>query len=148
MEAQADYKELLVLLNATEVEYVIVGAYALAFHGYPRYTGDIGILVRPSPENAERTMTALREFGFSGLGLSATDFTRQDNVVQLGRAPIRVDLMTSLSGVTWHQVFNNSITGEYGDVPVRYIGRTELVKNKRSTGRMKDRADLEALGEI
>ncbi len=147
MEAQQDFKELLELLNAHAVEYVLVGAHALAFHGAPRYTGDMDIYVRPTAQNAKRVMSALREFGFGSLGLSEKEFIMTDRVVQLGHPPVRIDLVTSISGVSWKEVSANMVDGDYGNVPVQYIGREEFVRNKRAIGRKKDLADLEALGE-
>ncbi|MDP6038305.1 MAG: hypothetical protein QGG64_07135 [Candidatus Latescibacteria bacterium] len=147
MEAQQDFKELLALFNTHNVAYVIVGAYALSYHGAPRYTGDLDLLIQPNPENAQRILTALSEFGFGNLELTATDFTTLDNVIQLGYPPVRIDLVTSITGVSWEDVEKNKETGTYGEVEVFYIGRSQLVENKRLTGRRKDLADLEALGE-
>ncbi|HEW79822.1 MAG TPA: hypothetical protein ENH34_07670 [Phycisphaerales bacterium] len=147
MEVQPDFKELLELLNAHKVEYVIVGAYALAFHGVPRFTGDIDIFVKPDPENAEKILAALKEFGFGSLGLTKSDFVDPDKVIQLGFAPVRVDLITSLTGLSWQQVFSGKVQGTYGDVPVYYLGRKEFLSNKKALGRKKDLADIEALDE-
>jgi hypothetical protein len=147
MEVQPDYGELLASFDAHGVEYVIVGAYALAFHGAPRYTGDLDILVRPTPENARRVLAALADFGFPGLDLSLEDFTAPDTVVQLGVAPVRVDLLTSLSGVSWEEADAGKVAGRYGDVAVYFLGREEYIRNKRALGRHKDLADIEALGE-
>jgi hypothetical protein len=147
MEVQPDFRELLALLNAHSVECMIVGGYALAFHGAPRYTGDMDLYVRPTPENARRILAALDAFGFGSLGLSAKDFSSQDRVVELGVPPVRVDLITSLSGVTWEQCWAGRQGGLYGDVPVSFIGRVQFIANKRAVGRTKDLADLEALGE-
>jgi hypothetical protein len=146
MEQQKDFKELLALLNSSGVEYVIIGALALAFHGAPRYTGDIDIFVRRDEENARRLMAALRDFGFGSVGLSEQDFMEPDKVVQLGFAPVRIDLLTSISGVTWEEVVEHHVAGSYGEVPVRYIGREQFISNKRACGRMKDLSDIEALG--
>ncbi len=147
MEVQPDFKELLALFNAHKVNYLIVGGYALAFHGAPRATGDIDILVKPDPRNAKRIMAALREFGFQSLDLSQEDFENPEKVVQLGVPPVRVDIITSLSGVSWKNVCAGKVKGRYGDLPVHYIGRKQFLSNKRSAGRKKDLADLEALGE-
>jgi len=147
MEAQRDFKELLELLNAHAVECVLVGAHALAFHGVPRYTGDMDIYINPTAENAKRVMNVLGAFGFGSLGLSDKEFSRPDKVVQLGFPPVRIDLVTSISGVSWEEASANMVDGEYGNVPVKFLGREELVKNKRAIGRKKDLADLEALGE-
>lgn len=99
MEVQKDFRDLLELLNAHKVEYMIVGAYALAFHGAPRYTGDMDIYVKPDPANADHIMTALNEFGFGSVGLPAADFEGEDKVVQLGFPPVRIDIITSITGV-------------------------------------------------
>ena len=147
MELYHDFKELLELFNAQKVEYIIVGGYALAFHGAPRYTGDIDILIRPNAENARRVLSALDEFGFGSVGLTEEDFKILDKVVQLGVPPVRVDFMTSITGVSTDDVFSRCVEGKYGDIPVKYIGRDEFILNKRSTGRKKDMSDLEALGE-
>ncbi len=147
MEIQKDFKELLVLFNTNHVEYMVVGAYALAFHGVPRYTGDLDLLVHADHANAARVMLSLRAFGFESVGLTENDFVERDRVVQLGVPPVRIDLLTSLSGVTWEEAVEGRTSGAYGDVPVFFIGRDQLIANKRATGRTRDRADLEALGE-
>jgi hypothetical protein len=145
MEVQTDFKELLGLFNAHRVEYVIVGGYCLAFHGAPRYTGDLDILVKPERVNAGRILMALFEFGFGDLDLCEEDFLREDRVVQLGQPPVRVDLINSLTGVSWEQADAGKISGLYGDVHVFYLGREEFIANKRATGRKQDLADLERL---
>lgn len=147
MEVQQDFKKLLELFNAHKVEYVIVGGYALAFHGAPRYTGDIDILVRPDDENARKVLAALDEFGFGSVGLEKSDFTDSGKVVQLGVPPIRIDIISSLTGVSWEEAFSDRVKGKYGDIPVYYLGRSQFISNKRAIARKKDLADLEALGE-
>jgi Nucleotidyl transferase AbiEii toxin, Type IV TA system len=144
---QPDFKELLALFNARDVEYVIVGGFALAFHGVPRFTGDLDILVKPDRENARRVLDALRAFGFGSPDLTVGDFENPEKVLQLGIAPVRIDIITSLTGVSWEEVFAGRMAGRYGDVPVHYIGRAQFIANKRATGRTRDLADLEALGE-
>jgi len=147
MEIPPDFKEFFVLLNKHEVEYVIVGSYALAFHGSPRFTGDIDVLVRRSPENAARVVRALAEFGFSFPNLTEGDFEEPENTVQLGMPPVRIDVLTSITGVSWEEVNAHKADGTLGDVPVSYLGREQYVANKRALGRKKDLADLEAIGE-
>jgi len=147
MELQQDFRELLALFNDHHVNYVIVGGYALAFHGAPRFTGDLDIFVKSDHENAGRIVAALNDFGFASRGLTEGDFERPDQVIQLGVAPVRVDLITSITGLSWEEVFANRVPSDYGDVPVHYIGREELISNKRAVGRAKDLADLEALGQ-
>jgi hypothetical protein len=148
MEAQPDFKDLLALFNKHRVEYLIAGAYALAFHGAPRFTGDIDLLVRANDGNATRILKALEEFGFGSVGISIEDLVRPEMVVQLGAAPARVDLLTSLTGVTEEEAFAARVPGLYGDVPVHYLGKEQFIANKRALGRRKDLADLEALGVI
>lgn len=148
MEVQPDFRELLALFNVHHVEYMIVGGYALAFHGAPRFTGDIDILVKPDPENAQRILAALEAFGFASVGLTSEDFSHPDHVVQLGVPPVRIDLITSLTGTSGDEAFTGKAVGSYGDVPVFYIGREQFIANKRATARQKDLADLEMLGEV
>lgn len=115
MEIQNDFKDLLALFNAHKVDYLVVGGYALAFHGSPRYTGDLDLLIRSTAANAERILTALTALGFGSLNLESEDFEKPDTVIQLGVPPVRVDLLTSLTGVTWKDAFESRIQGKYGD---------------------------------
>lgn len=147
MEVQQDFKELLELLKNHNVEFIIIGAYALAFHGGVRYTGDIDILVNPNIENANRIIAALEEFGFGSLGLKTEDFISPDVVIQLGYPPIRIDLLTSITGISWDEAYKNSVKGLYGDINVKYLGKKEFIINKRILGRKKDLADIESLAE-
>ena len=147
MEVQQDFRDLLELFNRHKVEYLIVGAYALGFHGAPRYTGDLDVFVNPDPINAKRIMQALNEFGFGSVGLTAADFVKEGKVVQLGVPPIRIDIITSITGVQWEQAKSGRVEGYFGDLMVYYIGRDEFIANKRALGRKKDIADLEAVGE-
>ena len=147
MEIHPDFRELLELFNEQKVDFIIVGGYALAFLGAPRATGDMDILVRPDRENGGRIVKVLDRFGFSELGLVSEDFTKPDVVIQLGRPPGRVDLLTSISGVSWEDAFTNRVPANYGGVPVAFLGRSQFILNKRATGRAKDLADLEALGD-
>ncbi|GKT10621.1 hypothetical protein [Desulforhabdus sp. TSK] len=147
MEVQPDFRDLLELFNRHQVEFMLVGGYALAFHGVPRYTGDMDVFVRVSAKNAMRIIAALNEFGFGAAGLTTEDFLKENMVVQLGVPPVRVDIVTSLTGISWEEAYSNKVQGKYGNVPVFYIGRQEFISNKKATGRHKDLADLEALGE-
>ena len=146
MEVQKDFKEFFALLNEHEVDFMIVGGYALAFHGAPRFTGDIDVFVKPDKKNAQRILKALEEFGFSSLDLSTDDFQEKNRVVQLGMPPVRIDIITSISGVAWEEADATKEPGNYGEIPVFYIGKVQYVANKRATGRTKDIADIEALG--
>ena len=147
MEVQKDFRDFFAFLIAHEVKFMIVGGYALAFHGAPRFTGDIDVFVKPDHENAKRIINALADFGFSSLDLTIDDFQDQNKVVQLGLPPVRIDIITSISGVTWEEADASKEPGCFGDVSVSYIGKKQFIANKRASGRMKDLADLEALGE-
>ena len=148
MEIQSDFKEPLELFNSHKVEYLITGAYALAAYGAPRYTGDIDLYIKPDPANAKRIVNALDEFGFGSLGLTADDFSNPGQIIQLGVAPGRVDIITSITGVTWEDADAGKVPGNCGGVPVNFIGREQFIANKRATGRQKDFADIESLGKI
>ena len=147
MEVQKDFRDFLALLNEHEARFMIVGGYALAHHGAPRFTGDIDVFVKPDHENAKRIINALADFGFSSLDLTIDDFLDQNKVVQLGLPPVRIDIITSISGVTWEEADASKEPGLYGDVSVFYIGKSQYITNKRAIGRTKDIADIEALGE-
>ena len=147
MEIQPDFRDLLKLFNDHGVEFIIVGGYALAFHGAPRFTGDLDLFIQPSPGNARNVLKALAEFGFDFPNLTLDDFQKPDTVVQLGLPPIRIDLITSISGVSWEDADAHKEPGSYGEIPVCYLGRNEFIRNKTASGRKKDLADLEALGE-
>ena len=147
MEIHKDFKELLELLNAHKVEYLIVGGYALAFHGAPRFTGDIDLLVKPESQNAKHILSALQDFGFGSLKLSQVDFTTPNNVIQLGTPPVRVDIMTSITAIDWEKANQGKVQGNYGDITVCFISKEDFVTNKRALGRKKDLADIEALDQ-
>jgi predicted nucleotidyltransferase len=140
-----DFREFAGLLDARGVDYLIVGGYALAAHGHPRYTGDIDFWVRPEPQNIARLLQALQDFGFGSLGLSAADFVA-DSVVQLGQPPRRIDLLTSIDGVDFAACFTRRDSVVVDGVRLDIIGLEDFKTNKRAAGRLKDLADLESLG--
>ncbi len=145
MRLSNDWREFLELLNSRRVEYVIVGAHSLAFHGRPRYTGDLDILIRATPENAGNIVYLLNEFGFAHSAFRAVDFTTPNQMIQLGRAPNRIDLLTTISGVTTDEAFATKLTAELDGIPVFVLGKDALVRNKRAVGRPQDLADLDVL---
>ena len=145
MVLSADWKEFIALLNSRGVEYVIVGAHSLAFHARPRFTGDLDILVRPTSANASKLAAILQDFGFASAGLSASDFQEPDQVIQLGRAPNRIDLLTGISGVTVDEAFASRVAGELDGIPVFLLSKEALIRNKRAVGRPQDLADLAEL---
>jgi hypothetical protein len=146
MPLPEDWRAFIESLNSNGVEYVIVGAVALAYHGFPRYTGDLDVLIRNSPQNAKRLESALAAFGFAALGLKAADFDEAYRVIQLGVPPNRIDLLTSITGVSFDEAWADRVEADVEGTPVNFISRQELIRNKRLTGRAQDKADLEALG--
>ena len=145
MALNKDWREFLELLNSHGVDYVIVGAQSLAFHSRPRYTGDLDILVRPAPENARLIAHLLNQFGFAQSGFRETDFMEPGQIIQLGRVPNRIDLLSSISGVEIDEAFAGKVPAKLDDIPVFVLGREALIKNKRAVGRPQDLADLATL---
>ena len=135
MKTEKDYEELLRLFNRNKVRYCVVGAYAVAFYAKPRYTKDMDIMVEASLENGKRIVKSLNEFGFTSLNLSEKDFSQKGRIVQLGYEPVRVDVITSLMGVTFKKMWENKAVGVYGKEKVFFIGLDELIKNKKSVKR-------------
>ena len=148
MPLSPDLREFVECLNSNKVEYLIVGALAVSWYGFPRYSADIDFFIRADVENAERLLAALQDFGFGGLPLSIEDFTTSNRVVQLGQEPNRIDLMTSISGVTFDEAWATRVPGSVDSLPVQYIGRDALLRNKAASGRPKDRIDIEALLDL
>jgi Nucleotidyltransferase of unknown function (DUF6036) len=140
-----DFREFIQLLIANDVRYLVVGGYAVAFHGYPRYTRDIDIWIEPAKENAVKLVTALDEFGFGSLGLQSQDFVVPDQIIQLGYAPNRIDLLTSVPGVDFRRCYESRIQTVIDGVNVSFIDLENLKKTKRASGRLQDMADLENL---
>lgn len=145
VEAPRDFVELFRSLNGHKARYLIVGGYAVAFHGYPRFTGDLDLFVDPDPRNAVNVLAALEAFGFGGLGLDASDFSAPDRLVSLGYPPERVDIVSAIDGVSWQDAWAGRFPGSFGGVEVFFIGRAELVRNKRSSRRGQDRVDADVL---
>lgn len=145
MNLPKDLREFIELLNSHEVRYVLVGGYAVAYHGYPRYTGDIDFFVDWEGDNPARLEKIVNEFGFGILGLSAQDFSKPYQVVQLGRPPNRVDIITSISDVTFTDAWETKETIMIDGLHVWVISRDLLLKNKRASNRPKDIADLHSL---
>ena len=145
MKTEKDYEEFLELLNKHKVRYCVIGSYALSFHARPRYTKDIDILVEASPENAKKILTALDKFGFGSLNLRAEDFSEKGNIIQLGYEPVRIDIITSLKGLDFSDIWENRVQGLYGNQKVNFIDRQNLINSKKLSNRIQDRADLELL---
>lgn len=123
----------------------MVGGYAVAFHGRPRFTKDIDVFIEASPDNAERLLSALTDFGFGSLGLTIGDFTTPGRIVQLGVAPNRIDLLTAIDGVTFADAWAHRVPGPFGAATVDYIARADLIRNKQASARPQDLLDVEDL---
>lgn len=142
-----DYYDMLSGFADVGVEYLVIGAYALAAHGHPRATGDLDLWVRPMPENAERVMTALSAFGAPLTEVSREDFEIPDTVFQIGVSPRRIDILTTIEGVRFDDAWPERLEIEVEGVPVSVIGREHFIQNKRALGRSQDLADVERLRE-
>ena len=145
MKLPGEFSEFIESLNSESVKYVLVGGYAVAYHGHPRYTGDIDFFVEPSPENARRIVNALRQYGLGGFGLTEQDFVQGDRIIQLGVPPRRIDLITGLSGVSFEEAWNSKLEVPLGGVQAYVVSREVLMKNKAAAGRAKDKADIEEM---
>ena len=145
MKLSKDLREFVELLNSAKIKYLIVGGHAVAFHGYPRFTGDTDFFVESSRSNANALEQVLRDFGFSGIGVTEQDFLQPGIVVQLGRPPNRIDLLTSIDGVTFEEAWSSRMLVEIDGLPVNFISKEHLLKNKRASGRPQDHADADRL---
>lgn len=145
MTLNPDFKEFIQSLNDNHVRYLVVGGYAVALHGHPRYTKDIDVWVWLDPQNAQKIITAIDQFGFSTLGLTAEDFLVPDQIIQLGYPPNRIDLLTSLPGVVFEDCYSGRFAVEFDGVVVNFIDLEHLKLNKQASGRAQDLADLENL---
>jgi hypothetical protein len=143
-----DFRDLLAALVQRDVRFLVVGAHALAAHGVPRVTGDLDVWVEPSPANAASVWQALVEFGapLHSLGIRESDFLEPDQVIQFGLPPYRIDMMTSISGVSFEEAWEDRLAGALFEVPVSFIGREAFLRNKRASGRPKDLEDIRSLG--
>jgi len=143
-----DYKDMLRALSGEKAEFLLVGGYAMAVHGYPRATVDLDLWVKPSPENAKAVMRAIERFGAPLHDLSQADLLKDDTVFQIGMPPRRIDIMTGVSGLRFEEVFARSIEVTIEGLPVRVLALDDLIRNKRAAGRTRDLADAEALESI
>jgi hypothetical protein len=145
MELDKDFNEFVELFLEHNVRFLIVGGYALAAHGLPRATGDLDAWVWINPENAQNIMRALNAFGFQNLSLTESDFSKEDSIIQLGYPPFRIDILTSIDGVAFDQAWEKKMVVELNGMNVPFIGRDDLITNKKAAGRPQDIADVSRL---
>lgn len=145
MDLAPDFDEFIASLTAHGVEFVIVGAYALAFHGAPPFTGDLDILVRPTLDNATRLLNALEAFGFPVTELTPEAVADQRRMLQMGMPPVQIHVMSAISGVEWDEAWADRIEGSLGRHTVHFLGRESFLRNKRAAARPQDLADIDAL---
>jgi predicted nucleotidyltransferase len=140
-----DFREFVELLNKNDVLYMIVGGYAVGFHGHPRYTGDLDIWLLPTQDNAIKIVKAIESFGFDSLGISEKDLSSEGLVIQLGYPPLRIDLLTSIDGVKFAECYSNRKTAKIDGLLINFIGYEDLIKNKKASGRHQDLGDIDNL---
>jgi len=148
MRREKDFEEFLKLLNKHRVKYCVVGAYAVGLYAEPRYTKDLDLLIEPTSENGEKIINALKDFGFESLGLTAADFAKEKEIIQLGYEPVRIDLITSIDGCSFNEIWQNKKQEQYGQEKVFVIGLDELIKSKQAANRPQDKVDLKKLSEL
>jgi hypothetical protein len=148
MQLSKDLREFVELLNSRKIKYLLVGGHAVALHGHPRYTGDVDFLIDTSPENAALLAAAVGDFGFASVGLKAEDFSAPETVIQLGRVPNRIDILTSVAAVSFEEAWKTRVESRLGGLPVWVISKDLLVQNKLAAARPQDLADVAKLREI
>ncbi|MBI1374703.1 MAG: hypothetical protein GC159_18445 [Phycisphaera sp.] len=141
----SDFKEFLRLLNSTGVEYLIVGGHAVGYHGFPRATGDLDVWVAMTPQNAEKLVTVMREFGFDDESVNTALFLESGRIIRMGHPPIRIEILTSVSGVSFDACYARRVCDVIDDVEVNILNLDDLKTNKRAAGRPKDLGDIDNL---
>ena len=148
MTLAQDFEDFVKLLNKHQVDYLVVGGYALAFHGKPRHTGDLDIWINSSESNAEKLVNVIQEFGLATLGLTMSDFMQEGYVTQIGYSPLRIDILNTIDGVKFENAYPNKLLVDVNGIEVRYIGLKEFIENKTASGRSQDIADLKEIKKI
>jgi len=145
IEFPRDFKEFLQLLNLKKIEYLVVGGYAVGYHGYPRATGDMDIWIAINEQNAMKMVEAMKEFGFDPPELQKELFLKEQKVIRMGVPPMRLEIFTSIDGVNFKTCFNNRVIADFGDFKVNFISKDDLLINKRASGRPQDLVDFDKL---
>lgn len=148
MTLEKDFEDFVALLNKHHVEYMVVGGYALAFHGKPRHTGDLDIWIKISDDNAKRLVSVITDFGIGSLGISKEDFLKPGIITQIGYPPLRIDILNEIDGVNFVDAYSSKLTIDVDGLMVTYIGLDDLIKNKTNSGRTQDLADVTALKKL
>lgn len=143
-----DFEDFVRLLNKFEVEYMVVGGYAMAFHGKPRYTGDLDIWINISEDNAEKLLKVMKAFGMGSLGFEKSDFMQPGYISQIGQPPLRIDILNSVDGVEFHEAFEKKQKVTEDDLEISYIGLSELIQNKMASGRKRDIQDVREIRKM
>jgi len=148
IEFPQDFKEFLQLANSAKIEYLVVGGYAVGYHGYPRATGDMDVWIAVKETNAKKLVQVLKEFGFDVPGLTKELFLQRNKVIRMGNPPMRLEILTDIDGVSFEDCFKNRVYQSFDDLVVPFISLGDLINNKRSTGRGKDLVDAEELERL
>lgn len=143
-----DFLEFIAFLEEEKVEYLVVGGYAVGLHGFPRYTGDIDFFIAVSEENSLRILRVFERFGFGDIGITREDFLKSDHVVEIGREPRKIQVLTGIDGVLFEDCITRKVEAMIGGHLIKFIGKDDLIRNKAASGRTKDRIDLEELGKL
>ena len=148
MTLDKDFEDFVFLLNKYDVNYMIIGGYALAFHGRPRHTGDLDIWIDISEENAQKMFGVINEFGLASLGLQADDFLQKGIITQIGYPPLRIDILNEIDGVEFNEAYQNKLIIDIDGLPISYISLDDLIKNKQVSGRQRDLSDVSELNKL
>ena len=148
MTLDNNFEDFVGLLNKHKVEYLIVGGYALAFHGKPRHTGDLDIWIDVSENNASKMVAVINEFGMESLGLQKEDFLETGGITQIGYPPLRIDILNQIDGIIFNEAYQNKLIIDIEGLMINYIGLDDLIKNKTASGRSQDLTDLKTLRKL
>ena len=148
MELDKDFREFVELLNEHDVQYLVIGGYAVNFYGYPRYTKDIDFWLWMTEDNIDKLLDAIRAFGFGSLNLEKEDFMSPENIIQLGYEPYRIDLLVDVEGIDFSDCFSRKTDAELDGVEIKFLALEDLIKAKKKAGRLQDLADAEQLERI
>jgi len=148
MTLDKDFEEFVFILNSHAVDYMVVGGYALAFHGKPRHTGDLDIWIDLSEINAQKMVTVFDDFGMASLGMDTADFLQKGGITQIGYPPLRIDILNEIDGIDFADAYPNKLVIDVDGLPVNYIGLDDLIKNKQKSGRKQDISDVDQLNKL